>query len=262
MSTGLELLALLLGFTISLLSGFLGIGGGIVMAPALLYLPPLLGVGQFDMRQVTGLTITHALFACLSGAIRHDKYRCVSRPLIGSMGGCIGVSALAGSALSGSIANETLMMVFAGLAVTAAVLMCVPGKDGDDVADASACSFSIPFAVIIAVVVGLLGGMVGQGGSFILIPLMLHVLKLPLRVVIGSNLALVFISSLAGFAGKVATGQIPFVPAVFLVAGAFPGAQVGSVFSHRTNPRWMRTALAAVVGAAAFGIGVDVLANR
>ncbi|MBI4564626.1 MAG: sulfite exporter TauE/SafE family protein, partial [Planctomycetes bacterium] len=59
----LTILLLALGFAISLLSGFLGIGGGILMAPALLYLPPILGVGAFDMKQVTGLTITQTLFA-------------------------------------------------------------------------------------------------------------------------------------------------------------------------------------------------------
>ena len=66
-------LIVLLGFMISILSGFLGIGGGIVMAPALLYLPPFLGLGVLDMRQVAGLTITQGLFACLSGAARHNR---------------------------------------------------------------------------------------------------------------------------------------------------------------------------------------------
>ena len=57
------------------------------------------------------------------------------------------------------------------------------------------------------------------------------------------------------------THQIPFVPAALLVAGALPGAQLGSVLSHRTSPRWLRTALAVVVGLAALRIAIDVLAH-
>jgi uncharacterized membrane protein YfcA len=254
-------LVLLLGFAISLLSGFLGIGGGIVMAPALLYLPPLLGVGALDMRQVTGLTITQALFACLSGATRHDTYHHVNRRLVSWMGASIALGALAGSVLSAWIANETLMLVFAGLAGIAAVLMCFPKENREGIEDANACAFSVPLAVLIALVVGLLGGMVGQGGSFILIPLMLYALKLPTRVVIGSNLGIVFLSSLAAFVGKLATGQIAFLPAACLVAGALPGAQVGSVLSQRISPGWLRTALAVVVGLAALRIAADVLAS-
>ena len=48
------------------------------------------------MRQVTGLTITHALFACLSGASRHDRYNRVNRRLVAWMGGSIVLGSLAG----------------------------------------------------------------------------------------------------------------------------------------------------------------------
>jgi uncharacterized membrane protein YfcA len=254
-------LVLLLSFTISILSGFLGIGGGIVMAPALLYLPPIFGMGSLDMKQVTGLTITQALIACLSGAMRHDKYRNVNRKLVVWMGGGIVLSALAGSTLSRWIANEVLMVVFAGLAAVAAVLMCFPYGDRDGNETTDACTFNRVHAVLIAVVVGLFCGAVGQGGSFILIPLMLYALRLPTRTVIGSNLALVSLSSLAGFMGKLVTGQIPFLLAAMLVVGAFPGAQIGSVLSQRTRPQWLRTALAVVIGLAAMTVVLDVISG-
>jgi len=257
----LALLILGLGFAISCISGFLGIGGGIVMAPALLYLPRLLGAGALDMRQVTGLTITQGLFACLSGALRHDRFHCVSRPLVLWMGATIALAALAGSIVSHWMANAFLMVLFAALALVAAVLMCVPKNDGDRGSDANALPFHRPRAVLIALVVGLLGGMVGQGGSFLLIPLMLYVLRLPIRVVIGSNLAIVFFSSLAGFTGKLATGQIPLLLAAVLLAGALPGAQLGSVLSQRTSPRRLRIALAVVIGLSALGIAKDALAH-
>lgn len=257
----LLLLVLLLGFTISILSGFLGIGGGIVMAPALLYLPPLFGAGSLDMKQVTGLTITQALFACLSGAMRHDAYHNIDRKLVIWMGGGILLSALVGSTLSRWVASEVLKVVFAGLAAAAAILMCLPYRGRDGIQTEYDVTFNHVHAVLIAAVVGLLCGAVGQGGSFILIPLMLYVLRLPTRIVIGSNLALVTLSSLAGFTGKLVTGQIPLLLAVMIVVGAFPGAQIGSVLSQRTKPQWLRTALAVVIGAAAITVVLDVMAH-
>lgn len=256
---GLAVLILFTGFGVSCLSGLLGIGGGIVMAPALLYLPPAFGLASLDMRQVAGLTITQGLFACLSGAWRHDRYRSVSRRLVISMGGAITLTALAGSVISRWVANEVLMVVFAGLAAVAALMMWLPKTEEHAVEDPNACRFNIPLAISIAAVIGFLGGLVGQGGSFILIPLMLHVLRLPTRVVIGSSLALVFLASLAGFIGKASTGQVPLLPAVLLVLAAVPGAQIGSILSHRTSPRWLRTTLAVVVAMAAAGMIADVV---
>lgn len=252
-------LMLLLGFTISLLSGYLGIGGGIVMAPALLYLPPLLGLGTLDMKQVTGLTITHALFACLSGVFRHHQQRQVNRRLVAWMGGSIVAGGLSGALLSQWIPDRLLMAIFAALALVAAALMFLPRPHVVEKCDAETCDFNRPLAVLIALAVGLLGGMIGQGGSFILIPVMLYALRLPTRVVIGSNLGLVFLASLAGFIGKLSTGQIPLVLAAILVAGALPGAQMGSVLSQRTRPAWLRLALAVIIAVSALGISIDVM---
>jgi uncharacterized membrane protein YfcA len=52
-----------LGAVSGLLSGLLGIGGGIVMAPLLLYLPPVFGLEALDMRTVAGLTIAQGFAA-------------------------------------------------------------------------------------------------------------------------------------------------------------------------------------------------------
>lgn len=259
---GLAVLILFTGFAVSCLSGLLGIGGGIVMAPALLYLPPAFGLASLDMRQVAGLTITQGLFACLSGAWRHDRYRCVNRRLVVSMGIAISAAALTGSVASRWVANEVLMVVFAGLAAIAAMMMWLPKSEEHEVEDPNAYRFNIPLALSIAVGIGFLGGLVGQGGSFILIPLMLYALRLPTRVVIGSNLALVFLASLAGFVGKAATGQVPLAPAVLIVLAAVPGAQIGGVLSHRASPRWLRTTLAVVIALAAVGMIADVVAGR
>ncbi len=247
-----------LGLGISFASGFLGIGGGIIMAPALLYLLPATGAATLDIKTITGLTITQGLFACLSGAIRHGKYSYVSPPLVIYMGSAILVSALIGAVVSGWMPNNVLVGIFATLALVAAVLMFIPRHQLDGEPSLDEVRFNKGAAVAVAAAVGLLGGMVGQGGSFILIPLMLFVLKIPIRIALGSNLAIIFMSSAAGFGGKLVTGQVPLLLALALVVGALPGAQLGGYLSKRTPPRILRAALAFVIAFAAVRIWYDI----
>ena len=249
---------LTLGLGVSVLSGLLGIGGGIILAPALLYLPSWLGIDSLDMRAVAGLTMTQALFACLSGALRHQSHHSICWPLVRCMGLTIAGASFAGAVASSVVRNETLMALFAFLALGAALLMILPQEDQPS-PQGDVPSFRRPVAVAIALCVGFLGGLVGQGGSFILIPLMLWLLRLPLRIVVGSNLAIVALASLSGFLGKLLTHQIPLPLAAALVLGAVPGAQVGGVLSRRTPAPVLRGLLAVVILIAATKIGYDAL---
>ena len=54
---GIYLLIAFLGMICGFFSGLLGIGGGIIMAPLLLYMPPLFGFEPLTMHIVAGLTI-------------------------------------------------------------------------------------------------------------------------------------------------------------------------------------------------------------
>lgn len=249
-----------LGLGISIISGLLGIGGGIIMAPALLYIPPTLQVGQLDMKTVTGLTITQGLFASLSGAWRHSKYKFVSRELVIYMGGAILVAALSGAVFSKFVSDRLLLAIFASLALIAAFLMFISGENEDHTPNnCGKLVFNKSLAIVISFIIGFLVGMVGQGGSFIQIPLMLFILKIPTRYAMGSNLAIVSISSLAGFAGKMTTGQIPFLAALALVVGSVPGAQIGGYLSKEAKTDILRYLLAIIIALAALRMWLQVL---
>ncbi len=236
-----------LAFAVSLVSGYLGIGGGILMAPALLYLPPLLGVGQIPIRDVTGLTIAQGLLACLSGAWRHGRHGFLDRELVLWVGSGLIPSALAGSLLSSLVSGRILEGMLAVLALVAAVLALVPR--GADATAPERCAFCRASALLLGGVVGFVCGMLGQGGSFLLVPAMIALLGVPTRFALGSNLALVFLASISGFVGKCVTGQVTAAGTLAVALGAVPGAQLGSLFSHRTAPRALRMTLAVLVGA-------------
>jgi uncharacterized membrane protein YfcA len=248
-----------LGLFTGFLSGLLGIGGGIIMAPLLLYMPPLFGFEPLPMRIVAGLTITQGLLACISGALSHRRFRFVSDRLSLYMGVSIFLAALAGGAGSRHVSNEILLFLFAGLALSASFLMLIPVKEDIDDPDVECLTFRRWRAVTAASVVGFLGGLVGQGGSFILIPLMTAFVQIPTRIAIGSNLAIVLLSSLAGFIGKATTGQINWLMTLPIALIVIPAAHLGSLISRKTPVIRLRWVLAVLIAAAAIKIWVSVL---
>jgi hypothetical protein len=100
--------------------------------------------------------------------------------------------------------------------------------------------------------------MVGQGGAFIMIPILLYVLKIPLRVALGSTLAIGLFSATAGLAGKIATGQVPFHMAVALLLGAIPSARLGSIVSKKTETQILRWLLSVIISATAIKVWYDI----
>lgn len=244
-----------LGIFAGFISGMLGIGGGIVMAPLLLYVPSWFGFPPLPMRDVAGLTIVQGMVACLSGALTHKKFHFVSNRLTGWMGITIFLTALAGGAAAGYVTNTLLLTIFALMAMLAAVLIFVPTKTDSENPDVSTFSFSRVRAMTAAGSVGLLGGLVGQGGSFILIPLMTSFVQVPTRIAIGSNLAIVFLSSLAAFMGKAFTGQIVWRLAVPIIVTVIPAAHLGGLVSRRVPVARLRLLLAFCIALAALRVG-------
>jgi len=258
----LAITLLVLGLAGGFFSGWLGIGGGIIMAPLLLYVPSALGVyNGMNMKVVAGLTMVQSLFATGSGVIVHRKFKHVSRPLVLWMGASITAASLAGSLLSKNISADVLLAVFATLALAAAAMMLIPRVEPGVEPLASQVSFNRPLALCSALLIGLIGGMVGQSGAFIIIPVLLYVLRIPTRTAIGSSLGITFLAALAGSAGKMATDQIDYKMALFCVIGALAGAQLGGRLSVHTRRRGLRLILAALIAATAMRMFWD-LATR
>src|SRR5512135_603799 len=115
-----------LGLGGGFLSGLLGLGGAIFMIPLLLYVPPALGVGQLDMKQVAAVSMVQVLSASLSGVIVHHKNKFVSKALLLYMGLFNALGNLAGSVFSRYTKSAFLLAIFATMAVIAAAVMFLP----------------------------------------------------------------------------------------------------------------------------------------
>lgn len=256
---GLFLLIGFLGIICGFLSGLLGIGGGIIMAPLLLYVPPLFGFGTLPMRIVAGLTIVQGLVACIAGVIAHNRFNFVSGRLASWMGITIFIASLIGGAAANYIDNRILLFIFGGLALTASILIFIPKNEDYEAPDINTLEFDRWRAVTTSGGVGLLGGLVGQGGSFILIPLMTSYVRIPTRIAVGSNLAIVLLSTAAAFIGKALTGQIEWLMTLPIILTVIPAASLGGRISHRVPVLVLRRILAVLIALAAIRIWISLL---
>lgn len=249
----------LVGLSVGFLSGLLGIGGGIVMFPLLLYAPPFLGLGSIDIKSITGLTMAQGFFSALTAMLYYHKNALVNKSLVLTLGSSLFLSSLIGSLASKQVPDGPLLMVFGTLALIASIMMLIPRSYVQDDLTEDKVAYHKPTAIGIGVVLGFSIGLVGQGGAFILIPLMLYVLKIPLRVALGSTLAIGLFSSSAGLIGKIATSQVPFLMAMPLVLGAIPAARWGSAVGKRTKTRFLRWLLAALILATALKVWMSIV---
>jgi uncharacterized membrane protein YfcA len=218
------------------------------------------------MKAVAGLTIVQGFLGCLSGALAHHRFKFVSGPLSLWMGVSITLAAAIGGAGSSYVPDRILLVIFAALALTASLLIFFPARGfparGDaETHDIKQLNFSRFRAITSATGVGFFGGLVGQGGSFILIPLMTAFVHIPTRIAIGSNLAIVFLSSAAALAGKALTGQIEWLMTIPIALTVIPAAQLGSLASRKAPVVLLRRILATLIGLAALRISITVFAG-
>ncbi len=239
-------------------SGLLGIGGGIIMFPLLLYLPPILGFDPITVKHITGLTMIQGFFASLSAMLFYNKERFVHKTLALTFGISLFFSSLFGALFSKGASDKSLLFIFGLLAIVASLLMFIPRSYLRDDLTEDKVAFRKPVAVVIGIFIGFLIGMVGQGGAFIIVPILLYILKIPLRVTLGSTLAVCLFSATAGLVGKITTGQVPFSMACALLLGAIPLARLGSIVSKKTRTEMLRWLLSLIISATAIKVWIDI----
>jgi len=239
-------------------SGLLGIGGGIIMFPILFYIPTLFGFDAIGVKNITGLTMVQGFFASLSAILFYKKENLVNKSLALTLGLSLFLSSLIGSIISKGVSDRYLLFIFGILSFVASILMFMPRSYLKDDLTEDKIAFHKPAAIITGIIIGFLLGMVGQGGAFILIPILLYGLKIPLRVALGSTLAIGLFSATAGLIGKVATGQVPFYMAFALLLGAIPSARLGSMVSRKTKTQSLRWILAFIVSVTAIKVWYDI----
>jgi uncharacterized membrane protein YfcA len=96
--------------------------------------------------------------------------------------------------------------------------------------------------------VGMIAAIMGLGGGFIMVPLMFYLLRMPMHLVVGTNLFQeAFLCANVTFIQAITNHVVDLVLAFALLVGSSIGAQFGARFSRRLHPDQLRLLLAIIV---------------
>lgn len=93
---------------------------------------------------------------------------------------------------------------------------------------------------IIGLVAGIMSGYVGVGGGFIMVPLFMQLLNLPMRLTSGTSLISILILATSGTILQIVYGNINWVAGIFVAVGSIPGAYLGSKLITKVSETVLR----------------------
>jgi uncharacterized membrane protein YfcA len=258
MDSSLIITIFLIGIIGSFISGMLGIGGAIINFPLLFYIPVMLGVGHFTAHEVSGITAIQVFFATIGGVLAYRKGGFLNKALITYMGISILLGSFIGGFGSTHMQESGINLVYGILALIAVVMIFVPKKGIDDI-PLEQIKFNKWLAALFAFLVGIAAGIVGAGGAFLLVPIMLVVLKIPTRMTIASSLAITFISSIGAVSGKIITGQVAILPSLIMVVASLIASPIGATAGKKVNTKFIQIIMGILILATAVKTWMTIL---
>ncbi|AOV15876.1 permease [Acidihalobacter aeolianus] len=280
------LVILFFGGIVGFLSGLVGVGGGFLITPLLLFIgvPPLVAVAS-GAAQIVG---TSASGSYAHWRLGNVDFRMALVLLVGSWtGGAVGVH-IAKVLQAGGDFGTIVTFLYVGLLGIVGASMLIESvnalrgsrrnKQGKtDTTEASGnggwmtrlplqmnfpvsqLKLSLIVPVVIGFGVGILTSLMGVGGGFIMVPVMIYMLRMPTKVVVGTSLfQLLFTTAEVSILQAGVNHAVDPFLALVLVIGSALGTQWGTRLGTRLPGEQLRLILALVVVAVAvkmlFGI--------
>ncbi len=191
-----------LGSFAGFLAGLLGVGGGVVLVPGLLFIFTLLGYDSPHMMHLAvGTSLAIIVPTGFSSARAHWKKSSVDLPLIFKIGTGIIIGVIGGTILAKYLSGDALKLIFATALVILAAIMAsnirdikllptIPGRVGCTVAGS---------------IIGLISTLIGVGGATLSVPFM-TLCKIPIRKAIGTASGLGLVISIPAALGFILIG--------------------------------------------------------
>ena len=226
----LPLLPLLpLGLLAGLLSGLLGIGGGLIFSPLLL----LVGLEPHQALATSTLAIVPTT---AGGTWAHWRSRQLPLPLALVIGAAAAFSGLLFSH-RGSTLPPALLLGLQALMYLLLVLTMAPRP----AAAAEALPAPVPplGLVLVGSVAGLASGLLGVGGGLVMVPLMVRCLTVPIQLAIRLSTLAVLVSASVSSCQFLADGRAQWPVALVLGVTAALGARWSAARLDRVPERWL-----------------------
>jgi uncharacterized membrane protein YfcA len=278
------LIVVFLGLAIGVISGFVGVGGGFIMTPALI----ILGV---PAHYAVGISMLWVMGNSLMGAIRHHQEGNVDFKLafiaaIFVIGGIeVGVRLL-NFAQSRNVAEEAVLYIsIVVLFLVGAYMFWALRRTNSEsntgsnpesqtglsrqissirippviLFSKSGVSVSLVFVAAIGIVTGILSGFLGVGGGFLIVPSLIYLLGVPSYTAVGTCLLLFIFSSAYGSFRHIISGNVLIYVSLLMLVGSSIGVQVGALATRYIKGISMRFVLANTIFVAALGSALKLL---
>lgn len=247
----MDLSVILAGAATGIVLGLFGSGGSIIALPALLYLLHVAPKSAIAMS--LGIVAVTATLA----AIDHGRRGNVD-VRVAMVFGLFGVGGTFAGAKLGIVTPVVLQLgLFAAVMYAAAWRMLHPSANvqpatGSVGIDGGAAvlrcqDFFSPCMGHIAlhgIGVGVLTGLVGVGGGFLIVPALVLLSGVPMKIAVGTSLAIVAAKSYAGFAGYLGAVPIDWPVMASFTPVTIAGSFVGTYLAERFSPGLLKKAFA------------------
>jgi uncharacterized membrane protein YfcA len=261
-----------LGGTVGFLSGLFGVGGGFLLTPLLIMIgiPPTIAAAS-DSNQIVAAsssgTYAHARagtvdfkmgLLLLLGGIGGGSVGVYLIKILRAMGNADFVITVTYVVMLGSIGGymfaESLRSLRLGPpapraearpSLYARIVGSLPWQMEFP---RSNVRLSILMPLLLGVLVGTLAAIMGVGGGFIMVPVMVYLLRMPMHVVVGTSLfQILFTCVNVTILQARMNHTVDFVLALILLCGSVIGAQLGAVTSKRLKADQLKILLALIV---------------
>jgi uncharacterized membrane protein YfcA len=277
-------LILAMGAAVGFVSGMFGIGGGFLMTPLLIF------VGITPAVAVASVA-SHIAASSFSGAISYWRRRAIDPALAsvlligGTIGTALGVSTFT---LMRSLGQLDLMialsyvvlltgvggaMFYEGLRASLRTRrgVVVPSRRSGSHGWVHGLPLKMRFKrskiylsvipiVVVGILIGFLGAVMGIGGGFILVPIMIYLLRVPTSTVIGTSMVLTLVTmTFATLLHAITNHLVDAVLALILMVGGVTGAQFGARAGQKIRSEQLRLLLGILILAVGIRFAVELV---
>jgi len=223
---------LLMGVAGGTLSGFLGIGGGILMVPLLIYFTDV------GIKAATAISMMQIVFASFFGTI----FSYFQKTIIFKYSTYFGLSSLLfsflGSYLTRYIPNLAIKIIYLSAAIISFILFFFRSKLEKHNTLLSKNKFYL--IIPVGAIAGFAAGLLGIGGGFMFVPALIFFFNLPIKIAIGTSLGAILINSIPGLIGKMISVKFDVLTGILVGIGSIAGARIGTYLHKRINPKITR----------------------
>ncbi len=277
-------LILAMGMAVGFVSGMFGIGGGFLMTPLLIFIgiAPAVAVAS---------VASHIAASSFSGALNYWRRRAIdpSLALVLLCGGAIGTAAGVGLFtllrslgqldLTIGLSYVALLTSVGSLMVYESARAVLRSRRGETVSIRRSGSHGwihgLPFkmrfkrskiyvsvipVVAIGLIIGFVGAVMGIGGGFLLVPMLIYLLRVPTSTVIGTSMVLTLVTmTSATLLHAVTNHLVDAVLALILMVGGVIGAQFGTRAGQRISGEGLRLLLGLLIMAVGIRFAVELV---